>query len=68
MPDASELRPVTGGQYRAIWEASAEAFRDHWGENEWTEADWRHFEADPRNDDPPSGASHGTATRWPGRS
>jgi mycothiol synthase len=52
MPDGLELRPVTRGQYRAIWEASAEAFRDHWGENEWTEADWRHFEADPRNDDP----------------
>ena len=36
MPDGIELRPVTRDQYRAIWDASAEAFRDHWGEQEWT--------------------------------
>ena len=40
MPDGLELRPVTRDQYRTIWDASAEAFRDHWGENEWTEAEW----------------------------
>ncbi len=52
MPDGIELRAVTRGQYRAIWEASAEAFRDHWGEAEWTEEDWTRFDADPDNADP----------------
>ena len=52
MPDAIELRPVTRDQYRTIWDGSAEAFRDHWGENEWTEEDWIRFDADPDNADP----------------
>jgi mycothiol synthase len=52
MPDGLELRPVTRDQYRRIWEASAEAFRDHWGEAEWTEEDWRRFDAEPDNADP----------------
>jgi mycothiol synthase len=52
MPDGLELRPVTRDQYRTIWDASAEAFRDHWGENEWTEAEWTRFDAEPQNADP----------------
>ena len=52
MPAGLELREVTRDHYRAIWEASAEAFRDHWGENEWTEQDWVRFENDPHNADP----------------
>ena len=52
MPDGIELRPVTRDQYRTIWLASAEAFRDHWGEQEWTEEDWTRFDADPDNADP----------------
>ena len=52
MPDGIELRPVTRDQYRAIWLASAEAFRDHWGEQEWTDEDWTRFDADPANADP----------------
>jgi len=52
MPDGIELRPVTRDQYRVIWEAEAEAFRDHWGEAEWTEEQWREFEAEPANADP----------------
>ncbi len=52
MPEGLELRPVTRDQYRAIWEAEAEAFRDHWGEAEWTDEDWTRFEADPENADP----------------
>lgn len=52
MPDGLELRPVTRDQYRRIWEAEAEAFRDHWGEAEWTETDWQRFDADPVHDDP----------------
>ena len=52
MPAGLELRPVARSQYRAIWEAEAEAFRDHWGEAEWTEEDWRRFDANPDNADP----------------
>lgn len=52
MPEGLELRPVTRDQYRQIWEAEAEAFRDHWGASEWTEESWREFEADPAHADP----------------
>lgn len=52
MPDGIELRPVTRDQYRRIWDAEAEAFRDHWGEAEWTEEDWRIFDAAPEHADP----------------
>jgi mycothiol synthase len=52
MPDGVEQRPVTRDQYRTIWQAEAEAFRDHWGEAEWTEEDWRRFDADPQMADP----------------
>ena len=52
MPDGIELRPATRDQYRAIWEASAEAFRDHWGEQEWASEDWERFEVNPAHDDP----------------
>jgi GNAT superfamily N-acetyltransferase len=31
LPAGLELRPVTPDQYRAIWDATNEAFRDHWG-------------------------------------
>jgi mycothiol synthase len=52
MPDGIELRPASRDQYRTIWLASAEAFRDHWGEQEWTDEDWTRFDADPDNADP----------------
>ncbi|MGH2383522.1 MAG: GNAT family N-acetyltransferase [Candidatus Limnocylindria bacterium] len=52
LPDGIELRPVAREQYRTIWLAGAEAFRDHWGEAEWVEADWERFIADPDNQDP----------------
>lgn len=52
MPEGVELRPVTRDQYRTIWLASADAFRDHWGQAEQVEADWERFDADPDNDDP----------------
>lgn len=52
MPEGIEQRPVTRAQYRTIWLASAEAFRDHWGMAEWTEEDWTRFDADPDNADP----------------
>ena len=40
-PDGIELRPVTEDQYRQIWEADNEAFRDHWGHREQEEGDFR---------------------------
>lgn len=52
MPDGLELRPVGRQDYRRIWDAQAEAFRDHWGEAEWAEEDWVRYEADPDNADP----------------
>ena len=52
LPAGLEVRPVARDQYRAIWDAAAEAFRDHWGEAEWVEEDWARFEADPDNADP----------------
>ncbi|MBA2265056.1 MAG: GNAT family N-acetyltransferase [Chloroflexi bacterium] len=52
MPEGIDLRPATRDQYRTLWLAAAEAFRDHWGETEWVEADWDRFVADPDNDDP----------------
>ncbi len=34
MPEGLEVRPVKPEHYHAIWEASTEAFRDHWGATE----------------------------------
>lgn len=50
LPEGLEIRPVMPDQYRAIWEADQEAFRDHWGYSPSTEDDyrrwlnWTHFE------------------------
>lgn len=52
MPEGLDLRPVVREDLRRIWEAQAEAFRDHWGEAEWAEEDWVRYEADPDNADP----------------
>jgi mycothiol synthase len=52
MPDGIDLRPVTRGQYRRIWDGAAEAFRDHWGQTEWAEEDWIRFDQSPDNADP----------------
>jgi mycothiol synthase len=34
LPDGIEIRPVTPDQYRTIFDAENEAFRDHWGHRE----------------------------------
>lgn len=51
LPDGLELRPVTQAQYPAIWRANREAFRDHWGGSDESEAAMRRFleapDADP---------------------
>jgi len=47
MPEGLEVRPVEPGHYRAIWEADAEAFRDHWGYVPRTEEDYQRWLDDP---------------------
>jgi GNAT superfamily N-acetyltransferase len=37
LPAGLEVRPARPEHYRAIWDAAAEAFQDHWGAEEWTE-------------------------------
>ncbi|MGZ8475460.1 MAG: GNAT family N-acetyltransferase [Candidatus Limnocylindria bacterium] len=49
MPEGIEVRPVSTDHFRAIWDASAEAFRDHWGEPESTEKDWERFRDNPEH-------------------
>ncbi len=39
MPEGLEIRPAKPEQYRAIMEANAEAFRDHWGATETDDKD-----------------------------
>lgn len=41
MPAGLELRPVRPEHYRLIWEASNEAFRDHWGSSLPSEEDYQ---------------------------
>jgi ribosomal protein S18 acetylase RimI-like enzyme len=50
LPEGLEIRPVHEDDLRAIWEADAEAFRDHWGFVEPTEAGYERFLADPNRD------------------
>jgi GNAT superfamily N-acetyltransferase len=38
LPNSLEARPGTLAEHRQIWEAAREAFRDHWGMSEWSEA------------------------------
>ena len=50
IPEGLELRPVTEADMRTIWEADAEAFRDHWGHVEPTEESYARFLEFPYND------------------
>jgi mycothiol synthase len=50
LPEGFEVRAVEPGDERAIWDASAEAFRDERGEGEWGEGDWERHRADPYRD------------------
>lgn len=47
LPDGLEIRPVREEDLRAIWEAEVEAFRDHWGYVEQTEAGYTRFRERP---------------------
>lgn len=52
MPEGLVVRPIGTDEAsrRRVWEASADAFRDHRTEPEATEEDWQQFLADPRED------------------
>ncbi|RPI20850.1 MAG: GNAT family N-acetyltransferase [Actinobacteria bacterium] len=43
LPDGLEIRDVSDDQLRTIWEADAEAFRDHWGYVAPTEERYQEF-------------------------
>jgi mycothiol synthase len=50
LPAGFEIRPVGPDDMRAVWEADAKAFRDHWGGVDESEESFRRFVDDPRLD------------------
>lgn len=47
LPDGLEVRPVRPADHRRIWDADAEAFRDHWGHRDRTDEDFARWFGDP---------------------
>ncbi len=47
LPTGLDLRPVVAADMRRIFDAEAEAFRDHWGRREWSDAIFAERMADP---------------------
>jgi ribosomal protein S18 acetylase RimI-like enzyme len=47
LPDGLEVRPVRPEHHRAIWDADAEAFQDHWDRAVVTDEDFERFYAEP---------------------
>ncbi len=47
LPEGLEVRPALPVHHRAIWEASREAFQDHWGTTEWTEDTFAEWQTSP---------------------
>jgi GNAT superfamily N-acetyltransferase len=45
LPEGIEVRPVKREDCRKIWDASIEAFRDHWGFSEPEEEDYKSYES-----------------------
>ncbi len=43
MPESLEVRPAKDKHVRQIWDASVEAFRDHWGFSEPTEESFKEW-------------------------
>jgi mycothiol synthase len=41
MPEGLQIRPVSPDNYRKVWDAMDEAFRDHWGHRDRTEEDYQ---------------------------
>ncbi len=50
LPDELEMRPVDPVDQRRIFDAEAEAFRDHWGSREWTDGDFERTIREPNLD------------------
>ena len=50
LPEGLEIRKVRPDEFRKVWEADQEAFRDHWGYIEGTEKDYQRWLKDPLND------------------
>ncbi|HEX6128399.1 MAG TPA: GNAT family N-acetyltransferase [Candidatus Limnocylindria bacterium] len=50
LPDGLELRPVAADQLRQLWDADIEAFRDHWGGFDGSDARFREWQSDPKFD------------------
>ena len=50
LPAGLEIRPVRPDDHRRIFEAEEEAFRDHWGAHDWTDADFEGMFAGPELD------------------
>ena len=50
MPDGLEVRPVTGADLPAVWEAMIEAFRDHFGAEDTSEESYRAWIENPVTD------------------
>ena len=48
LPDGIDLRPASPTHYRRVWEAMDEAFRDHWGHQHSTEAEFEWWQEDRR--------------------
>ena len=48
LPDGVELRSVDASQYRKVWDAMQEAFRDHWGYCEPEEKDYQSWLENPQ--------------------
>lgn len=50
MPEGLEVRPVADDQFRQLWDADVEAFRDHWGGFDGSDARYQTWLADPKFD------------------
>jgi ribosomal protein S18 acetylase RimI-like enzyme len=49
MPEGLEVRPAKPEHYKAVWEGSVEAFRDHWGATEQEAEDFESWISHPMN-------------------
>jgi mycothiol synthase len=50
LPDGLELRPVGPEHYRQLWDGDVEAFQDHWGGFDSSEASFQSWLNDPKFD------------------
>lgn len=50
MPTGLEIRTVRRDQFRLVWEADQEAFKDHWGYVPGTDQDYQRWLKDPLHD------------------